>query len=77
MRAYLADRRLPVPNAHDLAVGILAGLRDAWRRALNRRVEVEEVLLRAAAGRRPPPTAEECRALARKLGVPVEDVPDA
>lgn len=37
---------------------------------LNRRVLVETALLEAAAGKRPLPTAAECRALARKLGVP-------
>ena len=37
---------------------------------LNRRVEVENVLLACAAGKRPMLTREECRALAFKLGVP-------
>lgn len=38
--------------------------------ALNRRVEVENTLLLAAAGRRPLLTREECRAMALRLGVP-------
>lgn len=37
---------------------------------LNRRVEVEERLLDAAAGKVPLPDAKECRRLANKLGVP-------
>lgn len=37
---------------------------------LNRRVEVENVLLAVAAGKRPMLTKEECKALAYKLGVP-------
>lgn len=39
---------------------------------LNKRVEVENVLLAVAAGKRPALTPEECRALAYKLGVPPE-----
>lgn len=39
---------------------------------LNRRVEVENVLLNVAKGKRPPPTPEECRMLAYKLGMPNE-----
>lgn len=38
--------------------------------ALNRRVEVENVLLMTAAGKRPPLTPDECRQLAYRLGVP-------
>lgn len=37
---------------------------------LNRRVEVENVLLMTAAGKRPPLTPDECRQLAYRLGVP-------
>jgi hypothetical protein len=37
---------------------------------LNRRVEVENVLLSVAKGKRPPLTPDECKALACKLGVP-------
>lgn len=37
---------------------------------LNRRVEVEQVLFNMAAGKRPLPTQDECRALAIKLGTP-------
>jgi hypothetical protein len=37
---------------------------------LNKRVEVENVLLAVASGKRPALTPEECRALAYKLGVP-------
>lgn len=37
---------------------------------LNRRVDVENVLLNVAAGKRPMLTREECRALALKLGTP-------
>lgn len=78
-RAYLADRRSLVPRAHDLAVAVvaLADMRDAWCKALNRRAAVEEVLLRAAAGKAPLPTREDCRALALQLGVPTANVPDA
>jgi len=39
---------------------------------LNRRVDVENRLGRAALGHRPPPGAAECGELARKLGVPSE-----
>lgn len=39
---------------------------------LNRRAEVEQRLLDAASGKKPIPTAEECRALALQLGVPAE-----
>ena len=39
---------------------------------LNRSVDVEIVLLSVATGKRGPLTAEECRALAMKLGVPDE-----
>lgn len=38
--------------------------------ALNRRVDVENVLFNVAAGKRPMLTPEECRALALKLGTP-------
>lgn len=37
---------------------------------LNRRVEVENVLLAVAGGKRPTLSPEECRQLAYKLGVP-------
>ena len=37
---------------------------------LNRRVEVENVLLNVAAGKRPMLTKDECRKLAYKLGIP-------
>lgn len=37
---------------------------------LNRRVEVENILLAVASGKRPPLTPDECRALAYRLGVP-------
>lgn len=37
---------------------------------LNRRVEVENVLLNVARGKRPPLTPAECLQLAYKLGVP-------
>jgi hypothetical protein len=37
---------------------------------LNRRVDVENTLFNVAAGKRPPLTNEECRALAIKLGTP-------
>lgn len=37
---------------------------------LNRSVEVENELWKLAAGKRPPFTPEEARALARKLGMP-------
>lgn len=53
-------------------------LRHRWRMwrstgdDLNRRVDVERVLLNAAAGRRPLPDAAECRRLAYKLGIPSE-----
>ena len=39
---------------------------------MNRRVTVENRLWAAAAGSKPPPTADECRELAIKLGVPDE-----
>ena len=37
---------------------------------LNRRVGVENELLMMAAGRKPLPSAEKCREMAMKLGVP-------
>jgi hypothetical protein len=37
---------------------------------MNRRVEVEQVLLDAANGKRPLPDAKECRKLAMRLGDP-------
>lgn len=37
---------------------------------LNKRVEVENVLLNVAAGKRPALTQDECRELAYKLGTP-------
>ncbi len=48
---------------------LLLTFRDYTSR-LNRCVDVENVLLACAAGKRPPPTPDECRALALKLGVP-------
>lgn len=45
-------------------------LRQEWAESLNRRVEVEQVLLNVSAGKRPVLTQEECKALALKLGVP-------
>lgn len=51
-------------------------LRARWRIVrhhgdeLNRRVEVENVLLAVAAGKRPSLTGEECLKLAYKLGMP-------
>lgn len=51
-------------------------LRARWRiirnsgDMLNRRVEVEQVLLDVARGKRGPLSPEECKALAYKLGVP-------
>lgn len=42
---------------------------------LNRRVEVEQRLLDASTGKRPPPDRDECRALALRLGTP-DDAPD-
>jgi len=43
---------------------------NSWAQQLNRRVEVENVLLAIAAGKRDPLTRDECRALAYKLGTP-------
>lgn len=51
-------------------------LRARWRiirnhgDELNRRAEVEQALLNVARGKRPPLTADECRTLADKLGIP-------
>jgi hypothetical protein len=39
---------------------------------LNRRVEVENVLLSVASGKRQPLTPDECKALAYKLGMPTK-----
>lgn len=44
-----------------------------WRNSadeLNRRVEVENVLLNVASGKRPMLTKDECKKLAYKLGIP-------
>lgn len=41
-----------------------------YTKDLNRRVEVEQVLLNVSADKRGPLTPEECKALALKLGVP-------
>ena len=38
---------------------------------INRRVEVEQQLWDAANGKRPPPTPDECRQWAIRLGTPV------
>lgn len=38
--------------------------------ALNRRVKVENYLLKAAAGKEPLPDAAKCRELAYELGIP-------
>lgn len=47
--------------------------RSAERSAdFSRRVEVEQWLLDASKGKRPLPTAEECRSLAHMLGIPHE-----
>ena len=43
---------------------------DEYAKALNRRVDVENVLAMVAAGKRDLMTREECRELAIKLGVP-------
>jgi hypothetical protein len=43
-----------------------------YARRLDRSVEVESVLRMVAAGKRPSLSAEECRALAQKLGHPPE-----
>lgn len=43
-----------------------------WARSLNRRAEVEQELFDASRGKRAMPTADELRAWAVKLGVPVE-----
>lgn len=45
---------------------------DILRKALNRRVTVEQRLLDAANGKAPLPDADECRALSLKLGTPPE-----
>lgn len=45
--------------------------RDYWK-ALNRRVEIEQILLEMAAGKQPLPTREDCFVLAMKLGTPKE-----
>lgn len=41
-----------------------------YAQSLNRRAEVENVLLNVSAGKRPMLTKEECRQLALKLGTP-------
>ncbi len=41
-----------------------------WAAALNRRAEVEQTLLDAAAGKTPLPDAAQCRAWALRLGQP-------
>jgi len=46
---------------------------DRLRKDLNRRAAVEEVLLDVAYGRRDMLTKEECRELAHKLGIPLDD----
>jgi hypothetical protein len=38
--------------------------------SLNRRVEVEDKLLKMAAGKLPLPTRDQCRKMALRLGVP-------
>ena len=43
---------------------------EEYSKALNRRTDVETVLLSVAAGKREPLTPEECRTLAQKLGNP-------
>lgn len=54
----------------------LIRLRARWRIVinhgdeLNRRVEIENVLLKVAAGKRPALSQDECRQLAYRLGVP-------
>lgn len=61
------------PPSDDAGRSYEDGLRDGNILAgndLNRRVEVENALLNFSAGKRPPFTPEEARALAHKLGVP-------
>lgn len=59
----------------------LGRLRARWRlirshgSELNRRVEVENVLLSVAAGKRGPLSPDECRVLGLKLGTPREHWP--
>jgi hypothetical protein len=52
-------------SAHPEVPAWVAGL-------LNRRVTVEQVLFDVAAGKRAPLSADECRELALKLGIPEE-----
>lgn len=53
---------------------VVEALRTARAPDFDRRVFVENRLLNAATGKEPPPTPEECRTLAMKLGVP-DDFP--
>jgi hypothetical protein len=53
-------------------LGTLLSLSAHWAQSLNRRAEVEQWLFDASTGKRALPNAEECRALAMKLGVPNE-----
>lgn len=78
IRAETAEADLAAMTAErDAAVAREAGLQridderhDAWCKANNRRVAVEEELLRFAAGKRGPIDKEEAQRLALKLGVP-------
>lgn len=60
---------------------LIGRLRARWRIVrhhgdeLNRRVDVENVLLAVAKGKRPPLSPEECLALAYKLGIPSREAP--
>lgn len=48
---------------------------EVLRKALNRRAAIEEQLWAIFHGKRPPPTPEECREWAIKLGIPEEYQP--
>jgi hypothetical protein len=50
----------------------MSGLHEQRSADFARRVAVEQFLLDAARGKRPLPTADECRELAHKLGIPDE-----
>lgn len=69
--ARTLERELNVANAE------LARRHKEYATALNRRVEVEAVLIDIGAGKRDLPTREECAALAIKLGVSPASAPDA
>jgi len=42
----------------------------SYEASLNRRAQVEEELHKIARGKKPLPTAEDCRRMANKLGMP-------